>query len=52
MTARCLTDFGQLLRKFHDIMLSGSIEDGEECSICMTQMEVGKAYRYTYTLLC
>ncbi|KIP02108.1 hypothetical protein PHLGIDRAFT_310361 [Phlebiopsis gigantea 11061_1 CR5-6] len=37
----------KLLRKFHDIMVSGSIEDGEECPICMTEMKVGQVYSYT-----
>ena len=40
----------QLLREFHDLMLVNTLEPDEECAICMTAMEVGKAKRYSATL--
>lgn len=39
------TELLQLLRKFHDLMLSNPLETDEECAICMSPMEVGKALR-------
>lgn len=35
----------QLLRRFHDIVLSVSIEEKEECPICMDTLEVNKSVR-------
>ncbi|KAI0089200.1 hypothetical protein BDY19DRAFT_130210 [Irpex rosettiformis] len=33
----------KLLRKFRDLMLANSLDNSEECSICMSTMEIGKA---------
>lgn len=35
----------QLLRRFHDVVMSASIEEKEECPICMDTLEVNKCVR-------